>query len=105
MNRLVLEGATYLQFSVGFLSLLAYVPQWKLMYTSKSSSNVSLGSWAIWSISSLIATFYALVQVLANGRGWALVFSASSNLVFVIITLCLIAKYRAPKTSAPFVMS
>lgn len=105
MNRLVLEGATYLQFCVGFLSLLAYIPQWKLMYTSKSSSNVSLGSWAIWSISSLIATFYALVQVMANGRGWALVFSASSNLLFVIVTLTLIAKYRAPKTASPFVMT
>lgn len=105
MNRLVLEGATYLQFSVGFLSLLAYLPQWKLIYSAKSSRNVSLGSWAIWSVSSLIATFYALVQVLANGRGWALVFSASSNLLFVIITLCLIAKYRAPKTSTPFVLT
>jgi len=105
MNRLVLEGASYLQFFVGLLSLLAYIPQWKLMYSAKSSRNVSLGSWAIWSISSLIATFYALVQVLANGRGWALVFSASSNLLFVIVTLCLIAKYRTPKSPAPFVMT
>ncbi|MBM5570583.1 MULTISPECIES: PQ-loop domain-containing transporter [Deefgea] len=105
MNRLVLEGASYLQFCVGLLSLLAYIPQWKLMYSTKSSRNVSLGSWAIWSISSLIATFYALVQVVANGRGWALVFSASSNLLFVIVTLCLIAKYRTPKSPAPFVMT
>jgi hypothetical protein len=29
-----------------------------------------------------------------HGRGWALVFSAGSNLVFVLITLALIAKYR-----------
>lgn len=94
MNRLVLEGATFLQASVGVLSLIAYLPQWKLMYAAKSSRNVSLSSWAIWSISSVIATFYALVQVLANGRGWALVFSAGSNLLFVLITLCLIAKYR-----------
>ena len=105
MNRLVLEGATYLQFCVGILSLLAYLPQWKLIYSTRSSQNVSLGSWAIWSVSSLIATFYAIVQLLANDRGWALVFSASTNLAFVIVTLVLIAKYRTPKTSAPMIMT
>lgn len=96
MNKLVLEGATYLQASVGVLSLLAYLPQWKTIYQNKSSENIALSSWATWTASSVIASLYALVQVLEHGRGWALVFSASSNLVFVLITLALIAKYRQP---------
>lgn len=96
MNRLILEGATILQASVGVLSLIAYVPQWKTLAASKSSQNIALSSWAIWTISSMIATLYAVVQVLAHGRGWALVFSASTNLLFVLITVALIAKYRQP---------
>jgi hypothetical protein len=42
MNKLVLEGATYLQASVGVLSLLAYLPQWKTIYQNKSSENIAL---------------------------------------------------------------
>ncbi|QLG89550.1 hypothetical protein HQ393_15565 [Chitinibacter bivalviorum] len=100
MNRLILEGATILQASVGVLSLIAYVPQWRTLHASKSSQNIALSSWAIWTVSSVIATLYAVVQVLAHGRGWALVFSASTNLVFVLITVALIAKYRRPAVSA-----
>lgn len=98
INKLILEGATVLQASVGVLSLLAYIPQWKTLYRNKSSANIALSSWAIWTASSVIASLYALVQVLENGRGWALVFSASSNLLFVLITLALIAKYRQRST-------
>ncbi|WP_373973739.1 PQ-loop domain-containing transporter [Chitinibacter sp. SCUT-21] len=101
VNRLIVEGATLLQASVGILSMLAYLPQWKTLYQTKSSRNIALSSWAIWTASSVIASVYALVQVLEHGRGWALVFSATSNLLFVIITLLLIAKYRQPKHATP----
>ena len=94
INKLILEGATVLQAGVGVLSLLAYLPQWRTLWRSRSSADIALSSWAVWTLSSLIATFYALVQVLAHGRGWALVFSASSNLLFVLITLWLIARFR-----------
>ncbi|MBE9609022.1 PQ-loop domain-containing transporter [Chitinilyticum piscinae] len=94
INRLVVEGVTYLQATVGVLSLLAYLPQWRTLLRTRSSANIALGSWAVWSLSSLIATVYAVVQLLLHGTGWALVFSASSNLLFVLVTVMLIARFR-----------
>jgi uncharacterized protein with PQ loop repeat len=73
------------------LSLVAYLPQWKKIIADKSRKDISLTSWLV---SSSIAIFYAVIQYQVTGKGTGLIFSSVLILVFVIITVCLIALYR-----------
>ncbi len=82
------------QAAVPFLSLVAYVPQWIKICRTRTSGAISLRSWLIWTLSSVLALFYAVVQLLLNGRGWALVFATASGLAFVVTTLLLVIWFR-----------
>ena len=42
----------------------------------------------------VITTFYAIIQYKITGKGTALIFSSIVTLIFVFITVCLIALYR-----------
>jgi uncharacterized protein with PQ loop repeat len=86
--------ANFLQGCSPLLSLFAYLPQWKKIIANKSSRDISLTSWLVWLVSSCIAIFYAVIQYQVTGKGTALIFSSVLVLVFVIITVCLIALYR-----------
>jgi len=86
--------ANFLQGCSPLLSLFAYLPQWKKIIANKSSRDISLTSWLVWLLSSAIAIFYAIIQYKVTGKGTALIFSSVLVLVFVIITVCLIAFYR-----------
>jgi len=86
--------ANFLQGCVPLLSLFAYIPQWKKIVANKSSRDISLFSWLVWLLSSIIAIFYAVIQYQITGKGTALIFSSVLALVFVFITVCLIALYR-----------
>ena len=86
--------ANFLQGCVPLLSLFAYLPQWKKIIANKSSKDISLTSWLVWLISSAITIFYAVIQYQVTGKGTALVFSSIIVLIFVFITVCLIAFYR-----------
>ena len=86
--------ANFLQGCVPLLSLVAYLPQWKKIIANKSSKDISLTSWLVWLVSSAIAIFYAVIQYQVTGKGTALVFSSIVVLIFVFITVCLIALYR-----------
>jgi len=86
--------ANFLQGCVPLLSLFAYLPQWKKIIANKSSKDISLTSWLVWLVSSSIAIFYAVIQYQVTGKGTALVFSSIIVLIFVFITVCLIAFYR-----------
>jgi uncharacterized protein with PQ loop repeat len=86
--------ANFLQSCVPLLSLFAYLPQWKKIIANKSSRDISLISWLVWLVSSAIAIFYAIIQYKITGQGTALIFSSVLALVFVFITVCLIALYR-----------
>ncbi len=86
--------ANFLQSCVPLLSLFAYFPQWKKIIANKSSQDISLISWLVWLLSSAIAIFYAIIQYKVTGQGTALIFSSVLALVFVFITVCLIALYR-----------
>jgi uncharacterized protein with PQ loop repeat len=86
--------ANFLQGCVPLLSLGAYLPQWKKLITTKSSKDISLSSWLIWTVSSAIAIFYAVIQYNVTGKGTALIFSSVFTLVFVLITIGLIVFYR-----------
>jgi uncharacterized protein with PQ loop repeat len=86
--------ANFLQGCSPLLSLFAYLPQWKKIVANKSSKDISLTSWLVWLLSSAIAIFYAVIQYQVTGKGTALIFSSVLVLVFVFITVCLIAFYR-----------
>ena len=90
----VVAAASFMQGSIPLLSLSAYLPQWKKIIATKSSKDISLRSWLLWSVSAAIAVFYAVAQYQATGKGTALVFSSSVNLIFVIVTVYLLVIYR-----------
>ena len=86
--------ANFLQGSIPLLALFAYLPQWKERIANKSSRGMSLTSSPVWLLSSAIAIFYAVIQYKVTGKGTALIFSSALTLVFVFVTVCLIALYR-----------
>lgn len=90
----IVVAANICQATVPFLSLLAYAPQWAKLRRTKSSTSISLRSWCVWSVSSAFAVFYAITQLLTTGRGWALVLSSALGLVFVLLTLFLVVRFR-----------
>ena len=94
LSESVVTAASFLQGSIPLLSLTAYLPQWKKIVETKSSRDISLPSWLLWSVSAAIAVFYAVIQYQTTGQGIALVFSTMVNLIFVIITVYLLVIYR-----------
>jgi uncharacterized protein with PQ loop repeat len=90
----VVAAASFMQGSIPLLSLSAYLPQWKKIIATKSSKDISLHSWLLWSVSAAITVFYAVAQYQTTGKGSALVFSSSVNLIFVIVTVYLLLIYR-----------
>lgn len=95
LSDAAIAAANFLQGSIPLLSLTAYLPQWRKIITTKSSKDISLQSWLLWSVSALISVFYALAQYQMTGQGTALVFSTVVNLVFVLITVYLLVVYRS----------
>lgn len=95
----VIHAANVCQIAVPFISLTAYLPQWLKLWRTKSSASISVRSWCAWSFSSAFALFYATVQLLLNGRGWALVISSFLGLIFVVSTLLLVVKFRAGRAA------
>ena len=90
----VIVAAGACQIATTFISLAAYFPQWLKLFKTRSSANISLRSWCLWIVSTSFALFYAVVQYLANGRGWPLIVSSIASLIFILFTVFLIVKYR-----------
>lgn len=97
LPELVVTSANLCQTAVPFIALSAYLPQWIQLIRTRSSRDISLRSWCIWTFSSFFSLFYAIVQLLLNGRGWPLVFSTGVGLASVILTVTLVLRYR-PKS-------
>ena len=97
----VVAAADICQSVVPVISLMAYLPQWRKLVRTKSSAAISLRSWAVWCVSSSFAVFYAVVQLMLNGRGWALVASSSLGFTFVVATLALSVHYRPRPVAVP----
>ena len=85
---------TFRKGCVPLLSLVAYLPQWRKIIANKSGRDISLTSWLVWMLSSTIAIFYAVIKYQVTGKGTALIYSSIIVLIFVFITICLIALYR-----------
>lgn len=86
--------ANYLQLLVPLISLIAYVPQWSKMVKTRSSKDISLKSWIIWIFSGAISLFYAIELFRYTGKGVPLLITSSASLLFVLVTVYLIAKFR-----------
>ena len=95
-----IAAADLCQLAVPFISLSAYLPQWLKLYRTRSSANISLGSWCGWTVSASFGLFYAFVQQARFGAGWALVVSALLSLVFILLTILLILKYRTRRSGS-----
>jgi uncharacterized protein with PQ loop repeat len=95
LSDAAIAAASFLQGSIPLISLTAYLPQWRKIVATRSSKDISLRSWLLWSISASIAVFYAVAQYQMTGQGTALVFSSAVNLVFVLITVYLLVVYRS----------
>jgi uncharacterized protein with PQ loop repeat len=79
---------------VPMLSLVAYLPQWRKLIRTRSSEDISLGAWLLWSVSTLFAVFYAVVQFVLHGHGLALIISSVTGLLFILVTIFLVLRYR-----------
>ena len=97
-SEIVIVTANILQSCVPFLSISAYIPQWKKLLTTKSSKNISIQAWLMWVLTSSIAVFYAIIQYLINEKGVALIFASLANLAFVVITVYMVIIYRNNET-------
>ncbi|MEW6187931.1 MAG: PQ-loop domain-containing transporter [Thermodesulfobacteriota bacterium] len=93
-SEVVVSAANICQMAVPFIAFSAYLPQWIKLIRTKSSRDISLRSWCIWTVSALCALFYAIVQLLLNGRGWPLVISTIFGLSSILFTVSLIYRYR-----------
>lgn len=92
--KAVITIADVLQSSVPFISLVAYIPQWRKLIATRSSKDISLRAWLLWSLTASFSCFYAIVQYLANGRGVALIFSTATSFTFIVSTVYLISIHR-----------
>jgi uncharacterized protein with PQ loop repeat len=99
-SETVVTVASVLQSSIPILSLSAYIPQWRKLMRTKSSKDISLRAWLLWSLTSSFATFYAIVQYQVNGRGLPLVFSTAASLVFILATVYFILLHRGSRSGA-----
>jgi uncharacterized protein with PQ loop repeat len=90
----IVTYANVCQLIVPFIAIASYLPQWIKLYRIKSSTGVSLRSWCLWAVSSIFTLFYAIIQLLLNGRGWSLVISTGITLTAIILTVVLILRYR-----------
>lgn len=94
-HQTLINVANLCQAVVMPICLSAYVPQWITLLRNRSSEDISLKAEMLWAGGSLLSVFYALVQVLEFGTGYALLFSSLVNLLCLSVTIVLICYYRA----------
>jgi uncharacterized protein with PQ loop repeat len=82
------------QSCVPFISLCAYIPQWRKLMKTRSSGSISLSSWALWAGAYSIATIYSTLLLMVTGKGWPMVATTSLGLSFVLFTLLLVWRFR-----------
>ncbi|WP_273430334.1 SemiSWEET family sugar transporter [Chitinibacter tainanensis] len=92
----LIQLANLLQTSVPFLSLCAYIPQWKKLIKTRSSNDISLSTWLIFITSASFQVIYAVVQWQIHSYSWPLLISTVSTLLCGIFTVGLIIRYRHP---------
>lgn len=71
------------------LTLISYVPQIVKTIRTKHSEDISIGSWSLWLLGSMVGEVYAIAD-----SHLALFISSSLELFFVLTTLVLAIIYR-----------
>jgi uncharacterized protein with PQ loop repeat len=99
-SEIIVTAASALQSCIPLVTLSAYVPQWRRLVTTKSSNDISISAWLLWSVTGSFSCFYAIVQYLVTGKGLPLVFSTATSLVFILATVYLILSYRSNQVCA-----
>ena len=100
-SDLILNIANLLQASLAGLTLFAVLPQWLEIRNNKSSANISLASWVVWSLASLVSVFYSSCQVYFIGSGHALLLTTTVSLLCNVYTVYLIIAFgKKAKASA-----
>jgi len=94
-SEFIVTAASALQSCIPVLTLSAYVPQWRRLVLTKSSRDISVPAWLLWSVTGSFSCFYAVVQYLVTGKGLPLVFSTITSLIFILATVYLILSYRS----------
>lgn len=74
------------------VSLTSSVPQITQLIAKKSSSELNVFTWVIWFIAQIIATIYAYYI-----KATAYFFISSTWVIFYLIMMTLIIRYRSPK--------
>ena len=90
----VIITANACQVATALISLSAYLPQWIKLIKTKSSADIALRSWCIWIVAASFTLFYAIVQLLLNGRGWPLIISAAASICCILFTIFLVVRFR-----------
>lgn len=75
---------------VSFCTFVSYAPQTIKLIKTKKSEDISLLSWALWVISSLSYTLYAVLV----SKDAMLIFETCLELFFCLLILNLATKYR-----------
>ncbi|QLI81479.1 hypothetical protein HZU75_08035 [Chitinibacter fontanus] len=95
LDSLLIHTANIMQMCVPLMSLTGYVPQWRKLIQTRSAVDISLRTWLVWTLSSVFALFYAVIQWEINHQGWPLLISSSATLLCVLTTVALVVRYRS----------
>ena len=91
----------FLQSLTVVIALAAYLPQWQTLYRNKSSQNISLKAWVLWTVSGICTWFYAYVQYHTYGTGQMLLITSTLGMFFLFATLALLWRYRVVPQQVP----
>jgi len=81
------------------ICILAYLPQWLTMIKKRTSENISLNTYIIWTGASVLGLIYAVVQHEIHGTGSMLLLSAIVSFLSLVFTVFLISYFKNNKTA------
>ena len=93
--EIMLAIAGVLQGSLAVVTIAAVLPQWLKLYRTRSSQDISVLSWLIWTLASLVSLFYATCQVCFLSVGHSLLIATATSVVTNVITLIMILAFRS----------
>ena len=102
-DQVLLQLADFAQSSTMVIAFCAFLPQLRTIHRNKSSKNISLKAWSMWTFSAFLGLFYAVVQYHVHGDCIALVLSSLVGVLLNIIALGLAVYYREEGLAYPLI--
>jgi uncharacterized protein with PQ loop repeat len=93
--EIMLAIAGVLQGSLAVVTIAAVLPQWLKLYRTRTSQDISVLSWLIWTLASLVSLFYATCQVCFLSVGHSLLIATATSVVTNVVTLVIILAFRS----------